>query len=521
MAKSSDFGEINLDVRGSGERSRATSDAETPFRILILGDFSGRATRNSLETGAKLASRRPRLVDRDNFDEVLAKSGAELTLPPGISPAPLRFTELDDFHPDRLFQSVALFQRLRELRAKLSNPSTFAEAAAELGLRPGNEPRAFESAAERQTSLPDVSRMASGSLLDDAIGATEGRSGGEAPARKADDLAAFIRRSVAPHLVAKADPRQAELLSVIDQATSAQMRALLRLPGFQALEAAWRAVFFLVRRIETDASLEVFLLDVSKEELAADLASTDDFRQTAMYKTLVEQTARTPGAKPWAALAGNYTFGKGDLTLLTGLTQLAAAAGAPFIAGASLNLLGCESAKDLTEPRTWKDVAGTSEGKMWSALRSLAEASYLGLALPRFLLRLPYGKETDAAAQFDFEEMADFKQALGGAEREDYLWGNPAFLCVCLLAESFAQSQWSMRLEDELEVDGLPLHVYQENGESTAKPCAETLMTEDAAMRILEAGLMPVASLKNTDAVRLVRFQSVASPLKALSGRWG
>ncbi|HEV2501098.1 MAG TPA: type VI secretion system contractile sheath large subunit, partial [Terriglobia bacterium] len=330
MAQRSDFGDVNLDIRGGGERS---SDSRMPFRILILGDFGGRHDRSPGKGNEQisLAGRRPKLVDRDNFDEVLAKSEAELALP-GISQTPLQFSELDDFHPDRLFERASLFQKLRDLRSKLSNPSTYAEAVRDLGVISKKEPHVAESSARRET--PDVSWMAHGNLLDDAIGATEIRSGGEAPARKTDDLAAFIRRAVEPHLASKADPQQAELLGVIDQAAGAQMRALLRLPEFQTIEAAWRAVFFLVRRVETDASIKIFLLDVSKEELAADLASEADLSRTLAYKVLVKQAVQTPGGEPWALLVGNYTFGRQDLGLLTRLAHLARAAGAPFITGA-------------------------------------------------------------------------------------------------------------------------------------------------------------------------------------------
>lgn len=510
MAQRSDFGDVSLDIRGGGERS---SDSGTPFRILILGDFSGHHNRAPVKAGEQgaLAGRQPKLVDRDNFDEVLAKSGAELALP-GVLQTPLRFSELDDFHPDRLFERASLFQKLRDLRARLSNPSTYAEAACDLGVVSKKASHVAEPAARQET--PDVSRMAFGNLLDDAIGATEIRSGGEAPARKTDDLAAFIRRAVEPHLASKADPQQAELLGVIDQAAAAQMRALLHLSEFQALEAAWRALFFLVRRVETDASIKIFLLDVSKEELAVDLSSAEDISQAWAYKVLVEQSVQTPGGEPWALLMGNYTFGRDDLVLLTRLAHLAQAAGAPFIMGASVDLLGCEAISDLNEPRKWQDWSRANESAAWNALRGDIAASYLGLVLPRFLLRLPYGKETEAVASFNFEEMP------GNPEHESYLWGNSAFLCACLLAESFARNQWSMRPEDELDISGLPLHIYQEDSESVAKPCAETLLPEKAALRILEAGLMPVASLKSTDSVRLVRFQSLASPLKALSGRW-
>lgn len=511
--------EINLDVRAGRERASQALDPGAPFRIVILGDFSGRASRGMMETGTTLAGRRALLVDRDNFEGVLENFGVVLRLPLQDREISLRFSDLEDFHPDRLFERLPLFQRLREIRGKLSDPSTFRAAAAELGV---SSPERSSSSAPsssvpvRAASAIDLNRGGSGSLLDDAIKATEGQSGNATPSRAPDEFASFLTRAVAPHLVAKADPQQAEIVALIDRAASAQMRALLHLPAFQEIEAAWRALFFLVRRIETDTALKLYLADVSKAELTADLIHVKDLRDTGLYKLLVEKTVRTPGAETWSLLVGNYTFGMtlDDLTLLNRLGAAAAAAGAPFIACADPGLLGCASAPDLQEPRMWKDTSRASEAGAWEALRGQPEAEYLGLAIPRFLLRLPYGKETDAAVQFDFEEIT-------APAHEEYLWGNPAFLCACLLARDFAEDGWALRPGTNPEIEGLPLHIYKQDGESMAKPCAETLLPVDAADRILESGLMPVASLKGQDAVRLVRFQSIANPLKPLRGQWG
>lgn len=510
MAERSDFGEIKFDVRGGRE---GRPDGEAPFRILILGNFTGRRG-----AGGNLAARKPKLVDRDNFDEVLSKTGVTLELP-DVAPEPLTFEDLDDFHPDRLFQSAALFQKLRVLRQKLANPATYPAAARELGIEPGKPaPAAAQPSTHGISAAAQAAQMAQGNLLEDAIGATEDRSEsrtvGAPQPRRTDDLAALIRRAVEPYLVEKPDPRQAELIGIIDQAASAQMRALLHLPKFQSIEAAWRALWLLARRVETGASLKIYVLDVSKEELQEDARSTDDLRETWFYRTVAERQAAAREGERWALIAGNYVFGPADTESLARIARIAHAAGAPFIAGASPALLGCETISDISEPQKWRDWKTGSEGAEWRRLRSDASSRYLGLILPRFLLRLPYGKATDAVTGFDFEEMA------AGNTHEDYLWGNPAFLCAGLLADSFARDGWAMQPGDELDIDGLPLHIYKEDGESTAKPCAETLLTEQAAMTILEKGLMPLASMKGTDAVRLVRLQSIADPVKALAGRW-
>ena len=513
------FGEVHLDVSPGRAQPQGRPDPETPFRIAILGDFSGRANRGLSESGDALANRRPLLVDRDNFDSVLAKVSPRLELIPGGDEGfriSLQFADLDSFHPDRLFERVQIFQKLRETRQKLNDPTTFANAAAELGLTRGQPPaQEAPQAAAQHVSPADVQRMTSGSLLEEMVEATEGRAV-EDKSKRPDELTSLVSKIVAPHVVAKADPRQAELVGLIDRATSAQMAALLHTPDFQALEAAWRAVFFLVRNVETDTQLKLFLIDVSKLELAKDLLPSGNLSSTGIYRLLVEKTVGTPGAEPWAVMAGNFAFGPTleDTHLLARMALVAAAAGAPFITGASPRLLGCKSALDLPESRQWKTPMSAETATSWQSLRGSPEARFVGLALPRFLLRLPYGKDTEPAELFHLEEMPD------PAAHESYLWGNPAFACALLLAESFTERGWELRPGTISEISGLPVYVYRMKGEPATLPCAEVLLTQTAAEKMMEKGFMPLASLKDQPAVRLLRFQAMTEPLSALAGAW-
>ena len=510
MAKPFNFGEINL-IAGDAATS-AVPDSETPFCIAILGDFSGRANRHICDP-TSIATRRALLVDRDNFDQVTAKIAPEIHLPLGGKDGTIsfRFSNIDDFHPDQIFQRSPMFERLRDLRSRLSNPETFASTADELGI--GSRPQSQTREPAPVRPAPEVSGLAGASLLDAMIESSE--SGAPTTHRqRRDEVQEFARRVSESSAVAAADPRQTEVVAMIDRATGGQMRALLHVPDFQALEAAWRALFLLIRRIETNSLLKLYLIDISQAELAADLTASTDLRATGTYKLLVERSVRTPGAEPWTLLVGNYTFGpqREDVELLGKLGKVASAAGAPFIAGASPRLQGCTSFERTPEPRSWNLTPELTES--WAALRGLREASSLGLVLPRFLLRLPYGKKTDAIESFDFEEVAETPA------HEDYLWGNSAFICALLLAQSFSEAEWEMRPGAIAEIDRLPLHAYERDGEQDLKPCAETLLTEDAAEQMMEHGLMPLASLKGRGAVRLVRFQSIAAPLRALAGRW-
>jgi type VI secretion system protein ImpC len=510
VAKPFDFGSVNLSAGENDANGRPIS--ETPFRILILGDFSGRANRSICDVKS-IAARRPVEIDRDNADEVISRLGVELKLAlwkGGF--IHLKFSELEDFHPDRLFEKVAGFETLREFHGKLGNPSTFSEAARELGLavhevsgvaRQDGDPSPLRA--------PSAVQVVSGSLLDEMIEETESRASRGQAARAPDPVRDFARRVAEQDAQATPDSRQPQVLAVLDRAIGGLMRAILHNRDFQALEAIWRATSFLVRQLDTDSQLKVDLLDISKDELAADLSSVKNLRESGIYRVLVESTVETPGAEPWAAIVGAYRLDEGpeNAGLLTGMARIAQRARAPFLAEASPHLLGCASLESATHVREWGDVAN-----WWRELRHVPEAQYVGLAIPRFLLRLPYGKKTSPLESFDFEELGETPG------HDDYLWGNPGFALALLLGQSFSEFGWQMSFGTRAQIDRLPLHFEVTTGEAQAKPCAEALLTEETVATMIEAGFMPLVSFKNRDSVRLARFQSIADPTRPLAGLW-
>jgi type VI secretion system protein ImpC len=321
---------------------------------------------------------------------------------------------------------------------------------------------------------------------------------------------------VSPYLVPGIGDEQEALIARVDEATGAQMRALLHHPAFQAVEAAWRAVYLLARRLDTDEGLRLYLLDLTKDELAADLAGVEDLRASFAYRLFVEQAVGTPGGQPWAVLTGNYTFGTAaeDGLLLARMGLVAQAAGAPFLAAADSRLFGCAALAATPDPDDWNAAPADEAREVWAALRATPQAAYLGLAAPRFLLRLPYGQDASATEAFAFEELA------ADRPHDAYLWGNPAFACALLLGEAFNRAGWGLRPGIIQEIGSLPTHVYEEDGESQLQPCAEVVLRERALERIVAAGVMPLLSIPGSDKVRLTRFQSLAEPATALAGRW-
>lgn len=517
MAGTAPYGNIEVSAVSSMEEPRpARPEPEDPFRILVLGDFSGRGNRGVREP---LAGRRLFAVDRDNLDELPGRLGVEVRLPllgRDSPPLAVRFKELDDFHPDRLFEKAGVFDDLREMRRGLKDPATFSSIAGQIQ-EAGKPPEKAPSPRRADDVVAETLRQGGGGFLDQVLDATSAAPSRTGPEESSSGLSGFLRDIVAPHAVPKPEPRLAEMLSAVDAAAGELMRRILHHPDFQALEAAWRGLHFLISRLETGEGLKVYVLDATKEDLAADLSASSDLRRTALYKLLVEDTVETPGGEPWAAVVANYTFDftAPDAVLLGRIAAIARRAGAPFIAAGHDHLIGCASVAETPRPEDWRWKPGKEAKEAWTALRRMPEASSVGLVLPRFLLRLPYGADTDPAERVEFEEFGD--QPLHG----QYLWGNPAFACACLLGEAFSSSGWDMQPGEVLDITDLPLHVYERGSERVTKPCAEALFTVEAAEAIMGRGLMPLVSFKNQDRIRLARFQSVADPPTALAGRWG
>lgn len=493
----------------------AKAAPDTPFRILFIGDFSGRAHRGVVESN-RISQARSQLIDRDNFEDVMRKLGGELQLQPlgaNSQAIEIGISSVEDFHPDVLYEKTCIFQELRDTRKRLSDPKTFAQAKAEVSSWTRTAAAPVTSAPPPIARSAGVTGPASNgaSLLDQMLGGTPLAPVAGYSERGWD---ALLRQLVAPHVIPAADPMQAELMGYVDTALSVLMRAVLHDPHFQAMEAAWRALAMAVRDIETGTKLKLYVLDVTKAEFAAALETSDDERESAWHRLLADDAVEKFGDEGWALVAANYTFegSATDLEILNGAASVAQAAGVPLVATAGAKLLGCSSLANTPNPEAWREPLEC--GGMWAALRSAPQSCYLGLALPRILLRMPYGKNTDAVERFSFEEID------GNWHHENYLWGSPAIACALLLGRTFSTAGWDFTAAIERDIDGLPLHIYREAGESIAKPCAEIALSEHAANRMLECGVMPFASIKNEDRVRLVRLQSIASNGSALAGRW-
>ena len=243
MTIKSSFGAVHLDVN-PGAKPSAVLDPDAPFRVLLLGDFSGRARKREIVDGLEGPWRS------------IATISTRCWLGYGPEFAGMRFAELDDFHPDHIYQGE-VFQKLREVRGRLETPATFAAAAAEI--RAWNEDAATPPAAAPKAAAaaePQRPELTPGiNLLDSIVEAAE-PAAPQAPIRRGE-LRSFVDSVVRPYSVPAEDPELPRLLGLVDAESSARMRTILHHPAFQALEAAWRAVFQLVRAVETGSQLQV------------------------------------------------------------------------------------------------------------------------------------------------------------------------------------------------------------------------------------------------------------------------
>src|SRR3990167_3653508 len=254
--------------------------------VLILADFSGRAHRG-LNDATRLATRKIIEVDRDNLEEVFTLLDVTLQLP--LADAPIRFREFDDLHPDFIHERVPLFDQLHALKRRLNNPAMFAAAAAEIsGANSAPTPATA-------TNAGNTVQSASDDLLDSLLQTPAA----QAASQGIGDIQALIRQIAAPFVIPRPDPRLDELQNAVDESSAQLLRKILHSSAFQSLEASWRGLHLLTRRLETDGNLKLFIADISLDEIIADAEQDVDDTDTdapapvsQLHKLLVEQRDR-------------------------------------------------------------------------------------------------------------------------------------------------------------------------------------------------------------------------------------
>jgi type VI secretion system protein ImpC len=513
-------------------RGQPRSDGTT--RLLLLGDFSNRAQRGHSDP-ASIAKRPAIKVDIDTFDRVLGRLAPVMPIKlDDKSQHELHPVSLDDFHPDRLTAALPPLQRLASLRRRLLDPKQFAAAAAELSAvsaaqAPGGGPATGAAAtsaaltgggpagsatsagtappaqatAESDTSA--LNRLLGGQRT--AAGPAAASSVGAAPGSAAPGTAAavdaIIRRALAATDLVPELKFQAQHVAAVDATASSVLRSLLHRPEFQRLEAAWRGVSWLVNNLELGEELELYLLDVSLDELRADAAAapadTPDSSGLARQLAALAADAQDEGAS-WGLAAGLYSVEPEDIDLLDRLGAAAQGLRAPLVLGAGPQLAGIGP-----DPSEWTGLPDAPQAR-WQSLRESAAAAYLALAAPRILLRLPYAPDTDAIESFAFAELARAVPA-----REELLWGEAPLAAMLAYGRSL-----STGAEAAQNIEDLPALSFTDDGERHLQPCAEWLVSERVGIRMSQHGVMPLLGSRHRNAVRLAAWHAL---IASRSGR--
>ncbi|MEP1586343.1 MAG: type VI secretion system contractile sheath large subunit [Tateyamaria sp.] len=468
------------------------------FRMALFGDFTGRAARGVLETGDALAARAPIALDVDTIDDIIEGFGTTLVLPigEGGTGVEIKLGEMDDLHPDELYDNVDLFDAIAGVRQQLSVGSMADRAVDQLKswsetyATPIKLPkRSAGSAMPTNLKLTDFQAL---------IGDTRGTLTQAGPAD------ALIAQIIGPHVVKAPDAGVDSMKAAVDEALSSAMNLILHHPEFQAIEAQWRSLDLLARRIETDVKLEIVLYDISAEELAADLTAHEDLADSGLFRLVTDVLEPEEGAGGFSAMFGLYTFEETPphAELLARIGTVAAHVDAPFFSAISPNYL--DTAPEDRHPLVAEN---------WDMLRSLPEASYVALASPRFMLRQPYGAKSDPVYAFNFEEFSP-REGLKGM-----LWANPAILIAVLLAGTYKKDGKAMDLGSLMALGDLPFfYVNDRYGDQVALPCTERNLTSDPVQATLGRGYMPVVWMKGRNEIRLGSFRSLGGDV--IAGPW-
>ncbi|WP_316364279.1 type VI secretion system contractile sheath large subunit [Candidatus Thiodiazotropha sp. CDECU1] len=304
------------------------------------------------------------------------------------------------------------------------------------------------------------------------------------------------------------------IIAEIDRKLTEQVNLILHHEEFQKLEGTWRGLHYLVNNTETDEMLKVRVMDISKQELGKTLKKFKGtaWDQSPIFKKVYEEEYGQFGGEPYGCLVGDYHFDNTppDVELLTNMSKVAASAHAPFIAGAAPTVMQMDSWQELANPRDLTKIFQTPEYASWRSLRESEDSRYVGLAMPRFLSRLPYGAKTDPVEEFDFEEDTE------GAQHNKYTWSNSAYAMAVNINRAFKMYGWTTRIrgvESGGAVESLPTHTFPTDDGGVDMKCpTEIAISDRREAELAKNGFMPLLHRKNSDFAAFIGAQSLQKP---------
>jgi type VI secretion system protein ImpC len=304
------------------------------------------------------------------------------------------------------------------------------------------------------------------------------------------------------------------IVAEIDKKLTDQVNQIIHHEDFQQLEGAWRGLHYLVNNTETDEMLKIRVMNVSKKDVHKTLKKFKGtaWDQSPLFKQIYEEEYGTFGGEPYGCLVGDYHFDHSpqDVEFLGEMAQVSAAAHTPFITGAAPSVCGFDSWQELANPRDLTKIFTTPEYASWRSLRDAEDSRYIGLAMPRFLARLPYGAKTEPVEEFDFEEDTV------GADHNKYTWANSAYAMAVNINSAFKNFGWCTRIrgvESGGDVQGLPTHTFPTDDGGVDMKCpTEIAIADRREAELAKNGFMPLLHKKNSDFAAFIGAQSLQKP---------
>lgn len=549
---------ITYDVETAG----AIEKKELPFIVGIFADLSGDLDPEQ-PAPPPLRERKMAEIDRDNFNDLMAKIGPRVGLgkvknvldPASTAESPLYlggaivFSCLDHFDPAAVVEKIPGLKKLydsrktiRKLQAK-GEGSTPVQQFFEKALNDAALQEALKGAFDGKKpeelgaiALPEAVAAIIKGYYTDGDG-VEDADRKKAASELAGEYYLELLADLAPEHLTGAAAFMDDQVASLDALISKQLAEVMHTESFQKVEATWRGLHYLVSRSETGAMLKLRVLDASKKDLDEDLNKAVEFDQSGLFKMIYEAEYGTFGGAPYSLLVGDYEFGRtpDDIRRLGKLAEVAAAAHAPFIAAADSKLFDLTSFGDLSKPRDLQKIFETDELIEWRAFRDSEDSRYVTLTLPKVLLRLPYGTEmrlpatkempapkarrvpvpTDA---FVYEEL---KSPLPSEDSKAFLWGNPAFILAERITNAFSLYGWTAAIrgvEGGGLVEGLPVYTYTSDQGDVDMICpTQVSITDRREKELNDLGFMAICHAKKSNKAAFFGGQTANKPKKYIS----
>ena len=298
----------------------------------------------------------------------------------------------------------------------------------------------------------------------------------------------------------------------IDKRLSAQLNEVLHAPEFQKLEGTWRGLSYLVHNTETGVDLKIRVINAKKKDVLSDIEKAVEFDQSKLFKQVYEEEYGVLGGTPYGLLVADYEFDRSadDITVLKGLSNIAAASHAPLVSNAGPKLFGMKGYSELSNPRDLAKIFDTPEYAGWASFRESEDSRYVALCMPRVLGRLPYGADSKPVAEFNYEEGVD------GRDHDKYLWMGAAWAYAQRVTNAFKQDGWFSRtrgVEGGGKVEGLPVSTFKTDGGDVAMKCpTEIAITDRREFELSNLGFMPLIHAKGKDFAVFIGTQSCQKP---------